>query len=141
MVRTKKKTKKKSGQVTSHRRRYSLEMKYQVYCWKQHHNFSLKEIKSKVKEKFGEDVPDGTLCGFYNANLHDYFNKTAEDRLKVKDFRINPIQRPDIVLDMESMLARRCVAVARTGLPYVSRIARLLGLHIYISSIIANRRL
>merc|ERR1712215_595680 len=103
-------------------------MKYQVYCWQTYQKCSLKEIKRKVKEKYGKDVPDGTLCGFYRGNLHEYFNKTAEDRLKVKDFRINPKQRPDIVLDMESILARSCVAVARTGLPYVTRIARLLGL-------------
>ena len=92
---------------------------------------SLNDIKRNVKEKYGQDVPDGTLCGFYKGNLEKYFHKTAEDRLKVKDFRINPKQRPDIVLDMEGILARRCIAVARTGLPYVSRIARLLGLHIY----------
>ena len=106
-------------------------MIYQVYCWTQYQKLSPKQIKSKVKEKYGEDVPDGTLCGFYKGNLHEYFNKTAEDRLKVKDFRINPKQRPDIVLDMEGILARRCIAVARTGIPYVARIARLLGLHIF----------
>ena len=49
----------------------------------------------------------------------------------MKDTRLNPIQRPDIVLEVENILARRCMVVARTGLPYVSRIARLPGLHIY----------
>ena len=44
---------------------------------------------------------------------------------------MNPKQRPDIVLTVEEILARRCMVVARTGLPYISRIARLLGLHIY----------
>ena len=81
MVRVKKKTTKKSGQVTSHRRQYSLEMKYQVFCWKNHDKLSLKQLKIKVKEKYGVTVPDGTLCGFYKANLHEYFNKIAEDRL------------------------------------------------------------
>ena len=83
MVRIKRKTTKKSGQVTAHRRHYALEMKYQVWVWKNNDNFSLKQLKTKVKEKYGVTVPDGTLCGFYNAKLHGYFHKTAEDRLKV----------------------------------------------------------
>ena len=32
---------------------------------------------------------------------------------------------------MEGMLARRCNAVGRTGIPYVARIAHLLALHIF----------
>ena len=125
------KTKKKSGSVPKNRMRYTLAMKYEVFTWKKFQNMRLKDIKRKVKEKYGMDVPDGTLSGFYADNMLQYFTKTAEDRLKVKDVRINPKQRPDIILDMEGILARRCIAVARTGIPYVARIARLLGLHIF----------
>ena len=132
MVVIKKTKTKKSGQVTSHRRHYSLEMKHKVFFWKHHDKLSLKQIKVKVKQTFGETVPHGTLCGFYKPSFNEYFNKTAADRLKVKDTRINPKQRPDIVLDMEKLLARRCMEMyARTGSPYVSRMVRLLGLHIY----------
>ena len=60
-----------------------------------------------------------------------FFTNTAQDRLQVVDVRINPKQRPDILIDMEGMLARRCNAVGRTGIPYVCRIARLLALHIF----------
>ena len=109
-----KKTTTKIGQVPSHRRRYSLEMKHKVLYWRHHDKLSLKQIKVKFQETFGVTVPDGTLCAFY------------------KPTGINPKQRPDIVLDMEKLLARRCMEMyARTGLPYVSRMVRLLGLHIY----------
>ena len=81
-------------------------------------------MKAKIKQQYNDIIPDGTLCGFYNAKFDEYFNKTAEDRAKVKDTRLNPIQRPDIVLEVENILARRCMVVARTGLPYVARIAR-----------------
>ena len=84
------------------------------------------------------DVPDGTLAGFYADNMLKYFSKTAVDRLKVKDVRLNPKQRPDILIDMEGMLARRCNAVGRTGIPYVCRIAHLLALHIFHKLVQSN---
>ena len=131
MVRIKRKKTKKSGQVNTHRSHYAMELKRQVWWWRNKDNLTLKQLKAKIKEKYKDTIPDGTLCGFYNAKFDEYFNKTAEDRAKVKDTRLNPIQRPDIVLEVENILARRCMVVARTGLPYVARIARLLGLHIY----------
>ena len=124
------KLRKKNGAVSNKRKRYTLDMKYQVYTWKKFKNMRLQDIKRKFKEIFHMDVPDGTLAGFY-ADMLKYFSKTAIDRLKVKDVRLNPKQRPDILIDMEGMLARRCNAVGRTGIPYVCRIARLLALHIF----------
>ena len=107
-------------------------MKHKVWFWKHHDKLILKQLKVKVKETYGETVPDGTLCVFYKPSFNEYFNKTAADRLKVNATRINPKQRPDIVLDMEKLLARRCMEMyARTGSPYGSRMVRLLGLHIY----------
>ena len=107
-----KKTTTKSGQVTSHRRRYSLEMKHKVLYWRNHEKLSLKQIKVKFQETFGLTVPDGTLCAFYSAS--------------------NLQQRPDIVVDLEKLLARRCVEMyVRTGSPYDSRMVRLIGLQIY----------
>ena len=107
-----KKTTTKSGQVPSYRRRYSLEMKHKVLHWRYHEKLSLKQIKVKFQETFGVTVPDGTLCAFYTGS--------------------NPQQRPDIVVDMEKLLARRCVEMyVRTGSPYDSRMVRLIGLKIY----------
>ena len=101
------KTSTQGGQVTSRRRRYTLEMKYKVLYWRKHENLSLKQIKVKFQETFGVTVPDGTLCAFYTG--------------------INPKQRPDIVVDMEKLLARRCMEMyVRTGSPYDSRMVRLI---------------
>ena len=106
MVRIKRKKTKKSGQATTHRRHYSLELKREVWYWRNNDNLTLKQLKAKVKAKYNDTIPDGTLCGFYNARFDEFFSKTAEDRAKVKDTRLNPIQRPDIVLTVEDILAR-----------------------------------
>ena len=132
------KTTRKSGSDPKKRKRYTMEMKYQVYTWKKFKNMRLIDIRKKFKETFNMDVAEGTLAGFYAANMVKFFSKTAIDRLKVVDVRINPKQRPDILIDMEGMLARRCNAVGRTGIPYVCRIARLLALHIFHKLVASN---
>ena len=106
------KTSTQGVQVPSRQRRYTLEMKYKVFYWRKHENLSLKQIKVKFQEIFGVTVPDGSLCAFCTgSNLH---------------------QRPDIVVDLEKLLARRCVEMyVRTGSPYDSRMVRLISLRIY----------
>ena len=132
LVRRKKtKTTKSNGQPIKQRRHYGMDLKREVWRWHNKDNLTLKQIKANIKKEYNMTIPDGTLCGFYNNRFNEFFSKTAEDRAKVKDTRLNPQQRPDIVLTVEEILARRCMVVARTGLPYLSRIARLLGLHIY----------
>ena len=66
---------KKSGQVTSHRRHYSLELKREAWYWRNNDNLTLKQLKAKVKEKYSDTIPDGTLCGFYNAKFDEYFKQ------------------------------------------------------------------
>ena len=49
-------------------------------------------MKAKIKQQYNDTISDGTLCGFYNARFDEFFSKTAEDRAKVKDTRLNPQQ-------------------------------------------------
>ena len=55
----------------------------------------------------------------------------ASDRINVKDKRINPKQRPDVVVDMEKILARKVIVVKLTGLPYTREIVQILAIHIF----------
>ena len=115
-----------------------MQMKHTVYAWRKFENMRLIDIQKKFKETFDLHVPQGTLAGFYAPKMVRFFTNTALDRLRVVDVRINPKQRPDILIDMEGMLARRFNAVGRTGIPYVCRIARLLALHIFHKLVASN---
>ena len=77
------------------------------------------------------DVAPGTLAGWYNDTMKKRFNNTAIDRINVTDVRYNPKQRPDLLVDLENILARRCNAVGRTGIPYIWKIAQMLAIHIF----------
>ena len=96
------------------------------------------DIKKKLKEKFDIVFSDGTLAGWYAPNMVKKFNNTARDRLMVRDLRHNPKQRPDILVDMELILSKKCDAVARTGIPYIYSIVRLLALHIFNKLLASN---
>ena len=71
------------------------------------------------------DVAPGTLAGWYTEAMKKRFKNTAIDRLNVTDVRYNPKQRPDLLVDLENILARRCNAVGRTGIPYIWKIASI----------------
>ena len=53
------------------------------------------------------DVAPGTLAGWYTEAMKKRFKNTAIDRLNVTDVRYNPKQRPDLLVDLENILARR----------------------------------
>ena len=106
------KTSTQGVKVPSRRRRcYTLEMKYKVLYWRKHENLCLKKIKVKFQETFGMTVPDGTLCAFWAGSNR---------------------QRPDIIVDLETLLAKNCEQkYVMTGSPYDSRMVRLISLRIY----------
>ena len=55
----------------------------------------------------------------------------ASDRINVQDKRYNPTQRPDVIVDMEKILARKVIAIKLTGLPYTREIVQILAIHIF----------
>ena len=113
------------------RKRYTITQKHEVYKWKMFNNMSLKNIQKKFKQIYNIDAAQGTLAGFYNAEMQRRFRETAMDRINVTDVRINSKQRPDVLVDLENILARRCNAVGRTGIPYIWKIAQMLAIHIF----------
>ena len=112
-------TKKKNGPGSKKRKRYKMDMKFTVCQWKVKDKMRPMDIKKKLKEQYNVVVSAGTLAGWYSPKMVKKFYETAPDRLKVRDLRHNPKQRPDILVDMEFILSRKCDAVARTGIPYI----------------------
>ena len=80
---------------------------------------SPKDIRAKLKADFDVVVTPSTLAGWYTDEMVKKFNNMATNRMMVTHVRHNPKQRPDILVDMEQIFARKCNAVARTGVPYI----------------------
>ena len=113
-------------------------MKFLAIGWKTKNYMSPKEIRAKLKAEFNVDVPPGTLAGWYTDENVQKFNKLATDRIMVPDVRHNPKQRPDVLVDMEQILARKCDAVAGNGVPYSQGVIRLLAIHIFHKLVACN---
>ena len=112
-------------------------MKFMAIGWKTRDNMSPKEIRAKLKADFDVVVTPSTLASWYTDENVKKFNM-ATDRIMVPDVRHNPKQRPDILVDMEQILSRKCDEVARTGVPYIHSVIRLLALHIFHKLLASN---
>ena len=55
----------------------------------------------------------------------------APDRINVSDVRYNPKQRPDVIVDMENILAGKVMSITVNGLPYSREILQILAIHIF----------
>ena len=75
---------------------------------------SAKEISTKIKAEYKLDIPPSTLSTWWNAANKIKFSNLAPDCIN-QDVWYNPRQRPDILVDMEHILQRKCKAVAITG--------------------------
>ena len=89
------------------------------------------DIQRKLKADYGIDVPLPTLSTWYNEANMEKSRKIAPDRCKVSDVRYNPKQRPDVLVDMENILARKVIAIKLTGVPYTGDVVKLLAIHIF----------
>ena len=134
MARTKKK---KKGSVRQKCQKFPLHIKFLAIGWKTKDDMSPKDIRAKLKKDFDLVVTPSTLAGWYTDEMVKKFNM-ATDRIMVPDVRHNPKQRPDILVDMEQILSRKCDAVARTGVPYIHSVIRVLALHIYHKLLASN---
>ena len=70
-------------------------------------------------------------CSAHNDKLLQIQRPTTSQNPNVHDVRYYPRQRPDVLVDMEHILQRKCKAVAITGVPYSQEVVRLLAIHIY----------
>ena len=62
----------------------------------------------------------------------------ATDRVMIQDVCYKPKQRPDVLLDMEQILSRKCDAVAGNGVPYSQGVICLIAIHIFHKLVACN---
>ena len=119
MAPTKKnKTANKGRKVKATRKGYPIKIKTFARQLKTFDKLSNSQIKKKIKEKFGMNVPSSTLSTWWNAKNMQIVANMPQDRLNVSDKRINPTQRPDVIVDMETILVRKVYSVKLKGIPY-----------------------
>ena len=106
-------------------------MKAKAIAWKTKDGMRPKDIKKRLKVENNIDVSMSTISTWWNEENMKKLGNLAPDRINVQDVRYNPKQRPDILVDMVLILARKVRAVALTGVPYSRDVVRLLAIHIY----------
>ena len=121
----------KGRKVKRRRTKYPLKMKTFARQLKMIDKLSLKEIKQKIKERFYVDVPCSTISTWYNTHNLEVAANLPQDRLHGSEYRVNPKQRPDVVVDMEQILIRKVHSMKEKGLPYTRDMIQILAIHIF----------
>ena len=121
---------KKGRKVRARRKGYTLRLKNFARQLRKD-KLSNAQIKKKIKDAFHIDVPDSTLSTWFNAKNMAIAANMPEDRLNVADKRINPSQRPDVMVDMETILARKVISVKLRGIPYTREMIQMYAINIF----------
>ena len=131
MARSKQPKAKPGRKVKLKRKSYPLDLKTTVIAWKKVDKMKTSEIQKRLKDLYNLDVADSTLSTWWNPKNLAKVGNMSSDRRNVKDKRINPTQRPDVLVDMERILSRKVIAINLTGLPYTREIVQILAIHIF----------
>ena len=91
----------------------------------------LKDIKKKLLEEDRLDIAMSTLSTWWSPSTMEKVENIAPDRINVNDVRYNPKQTPDVIVDMERILARKVIAIRVNGLPFSREILQILAIHIF----------
>ena len=108
-----------------------MHLKAKVRAWKQHDGMRTKDIKEKLLEEDKLDIAMSTLSTWQCPSTMEKVVNIAPDRIYVNDVRYNPKQRPDVIVDMENILARKVMSITVNGLPYSREILQILAIHIF----------
>merc|ERR1712120_72364 len=122
--------KQKGRKVRARRKGYQIRVKTFARQLRKD-KLSNPEIKKKIKDIYNIDVPDSTLSTWFNAKNMAIAANMPEDRLNVSDKRFNPSQRPDVMVDMETILARKIRNVKVRGIPYTREMIQMYALNIF----------
>ena len=76
-------------------------VKQQARDWHFNGRLGPKGVQKKLKETMDIEAPESTICTWWSPKTMALVNATAPDRLNVRDTRINPKQRPDVLVDTE----------------------------------------
>ena len=129
--RKKTKKEKKGRKVKARRTGYPMRVKTFARQLRTHDKLTNSQIKKKLKDSYHIDVPDSTLSTWFNARNMAIVANMPEDRLNVSDKRFNPSQRPDVMVDMEVILARKVRNVKIRGIPYTREMIQMYALNIF----------
>ena len=124
-------TAKTDKKVRANRNSYSIRIKTLARAWRRDDKLTNAQIKKKLKQLYNIDIPDSTLSTWWCPKNLEIVTNLAEDRLNVDDKRINPTQRPDVVVDMEKILYRKVICIKLKGVPYTREMLQLLAIHIF----------
>ena len=114
------------------RKQYSVAFKKKVVAWKIQDKLTLTEISKKVKHELGYEISKSTLSTWWSPKYLEKLElATPETSSNTYDTRINRKQRPDVLVDMEMILARKVRAIPLNGIPYTRQVLQLLATHIY----------
>ena len=114
------------------RKQYSVAFKKKVVAWKDIDKLTVAEIMKRVKHETGFDIAKSTLSTWWcPKNIEKLELATPETASNTYDTRINKKQRPDVLVDMEMILARKVRAITENGIPYTREVVRLLATHIF----------
>ena len=127
----KKPTSKNDRKVPAKLQSYSIRLKTLAIAWKREDKMTTSQIKKKTKELYQRDVPDSTLATWWCPKNLLVVDSLPPDRLDVDDRRINPSQRPDVLVDMEKILKRKVIGIKLTGIPYTREVIQLLAIQIF----------
>ena len=114
------------------RKQYSVAFKKKVVAWKIHDKLTLTEVWKKVKHELGYEISKSTLSTWWSPKYLEKLElATPETSSNTYDTRINRKQRPDVLVDMEMILARKVRAITLNGIPYTREVLQILATHIY----------
>ena len=97
-----------------------------------------KAVKKNCGETMQIDAPESSISTWWNPTNMKKVQENAPDRLNVKDTRMNPKQRPDVLVDTERVLSRKVIANMSTGVPYTNAIIQILAVKIFHKLIALN---
>ena len=122
---------KKGRKVKARRAGYPMKIKTYARQLRTIDKLSNAKIRKKLKEKFGIDVPASTVSTWYDKKNMGKLANISEDRLNVNDKRLNPAQRPDVIVDMETILVRKVICVKLKGIPYTRELIQMYAINIF----------
>ena len=106
-------------------------MKQQARRWHLQDGLKLSEVCAKLKKEMGVFAPDNTVCSWWSPKVMKNVNANPPDRFHVNDTRVNPKQRPTVLVDTEKILARKVIANMSSGVPFTNNVISILAIKIF----------
>ena len=104
-----KKAPKPGRKPTVTRQSYPLWVKSLARSWHFKDKIGVKAVVALFKSKLCIDATPSTVCTWWNPANMAKVEADAPDRYNVNDTRLNPKQRPAVLVDTEKILARKVI--------------------------------